>query len=250
MSIDKKKKLHYNNKTLINFYIYIMKQKIFCMIAVVMVFFMTSCKDKVEEIALDDNYIAFSQVVDGKKLMGVKTTDGTIVIPMEYEAVTVTAGFLEAKNGSEHYLFHPDGKKVIDAPTSMIFDYDEYIVLYGDSKTYYYFKKKGVAKGPYTQADEFTPWLFVEGEQVECMTKEGDVIVSGDKVIALFSHSDQKRYFIVYHGDNVVATDAEGNEICKIDAKLLEKLPKPSWKRGENIVSITTRNPLMAFKKK
>ena len=119
----------------------------------------------------------------------------------------------------------------------------------GPSTSYYIFKDSGCVTGPYKNAGDHMNLLFAESDKAEVITDEGATLVSGDKIIMLYSKADQKYYFVVINGNEAKAHNRYGSELFALNVKLLDKLPQHGWSCGENLKAVSTRNEIKAFKK-
>lgn len=227
-----------------------MKKSVLFVIAAVIAFCMTSCGEQVKKENLTDNLVMFSTTTPEKtKVCGVESLDGKVLIPAEYESISLFGNYILAEKGLDRYLYTLDGKKLIDEPVSMIFDNEKYISLYGNGTSYYIFKGSERVAGPYKNAGDHMNLLFAESDKAEVITDEGTTLVSGDKIIMLYSKADQKYYFVVINGNEAKAHDRDGSELFALNVKLLDKLPQHGWSCGENMKAVSTRNEIKAFKK-
>lgn len=227
-----------------------MKNSVLFVIAALIAICATSCGEQVKKENLTDNLIMFSTTTPEKtRVCGVESPDGKVLIPAEYESIALFGNYIQAQNGLDRYLYTLDGKKLIDEPVSMIFDNEKYISLYGDGTSYYIFKDSGRIAGPYKNAGDHMDLLFVESDKAEVITDEGTTLVSGEKIIMLYSKADAKYYFIVVNGNTAKAYNRDGSELFNLNVKLLEKLPKAGWSCGENMKVVSTRNEIRALKK-
>lgn len=225
--------------------------KNFMIVAVVAIAMcMASCSNSVKETPMSDNLIKVSQTVEGKTLNGIKTTEGKELVPMKYADVFSAEGYLIAKNDRDTYVYTLEGTLVNNNPASDLVFYNDYIKLYADGKTSVYFKKNKKLTGPYTTVGADSDFLFCESDSVEVYTQSGEKAIGGQKVILLFSKPEAKHYFIVVSGETAKAYEKDGTYLFDVDAKLLEKLPKASWKANENMQQVNSRNEIVAFKAK
>lgn len=89
-----------------------MKKSVLFVIAAVIAFCMTSCGEQVKKENLTDNLVMFSTTTPEKtKVCGVETPDGKILIPAEYESISLFGNYILAENGLDRYLYTLDGKK-------------------------------------------------------------------------------------------------------------------------------------------
>ena len=228
----------------------IIMNKIMSLVAVAVAMCMASCGNSVKETPLSDNLVKVSQTVENKNLNGVKTVDGKEIVPMEYTDVNLAEGYLIASNDRERYVYTLEGKRLLDKPASDVVFFDEYIKFYEEGLTNVYFKKNAKVVGPYKAVGTDSGFLFCEGDSVEAFNMDGNKVAGGKKVILLFSKPEAKYCFITVDatGEKATAYNTDGTELFPVDVKLLEKLPKASWKLSDNISQVNSRNELAAFK--
>jgi hypothetical protein len=207
----------------------------------------------VKEQPFAEGLVLVQKTIDHQPVYGLRTTGGQEVIPIAYKALGFFdegENYIFAKAQGGDYLFTRDGQKILDTPCYSISDYETYINFYGDGITYLYFKSDKRLEGPYSKMDEYYNYLVTQKEDnVTILDKDGNVIVSGNQIWIMWSINEQKRWFVVWTGNQPKGYSAEGKELYKLDPKRLDKLPRASWSHGENVKAISSRNPMEAFKK-
>lgn len=210
---------------------------------------LTSCGSNVQEEVLSDNLVKVTTTVDGKTVKGVKTVEGQELVPAQYEKIDLFGQYIMATTGRDVYLYTQAGKKLLDTPVSMLSDYDSFISLYGDGQTFYVFKGNDTVAGPFVDAADYQGFIFAsDGKVSQVLNMQGVTLLTSEKIVMLFSNVDVQQYLIGINGDAAKAFDMEGQYMYDLDITKLEKLPRASWRCGDNMTVVTTRNKLEAFK--
>lgn len=224
------------------------------MCVILIAFAFASCGYKSVETSLDDEFISFTaQTEDGQIVYGVKDKTGHEILPARYEDISLYAGGILAKDEEGLWLYHTDGTLVYDGPSEDIFTDNEHLIFQTHSDRYLLVPAGGTdVQGPFTRIERHgSRYLFAQDDMgLGCMVfnDEGKPLVSGGRIIFLFSKADAKYYFIVLNDEKTAtAFDENGQELFPLDRKKMQKLPKPEWS-DISVEKIVTKNKLEVFK--